>query len=187
MSTPPHDPNQPNQPAQPDQPGGPDGAGSSGSARPPAPPVPNPDPAGSGYPQPSGYDAPPPGTYSQGGYGAESYQSGQAQPPRNGLGTAALIVGILALLFGIFFFPLGFLLALVGIGLGIAGRKRAKRGEATNGGAALTGVILSVVGLLISIAAGFFVGYIFSETEDCLTQDLTQAEREQCVEDQLNN
>ena len=107
--------------------------------------------------------------------------------PRNGLGTAALVLGILAVLFGVLFFPLGFLLALAGIGVGIAGRRRATRGEATNGGAALTGLILSVVGLLIAIAAGFFVGYIFSQTEECQDQNLTRAEREQCIENELSN
>jgi hypothetical protein len=107
--------------------------------------------------------------------------------PQNGLGIAALVVGVLALLFGIFFFPLGFVLGLVGIGLGIAARKRVTRGQANNGGAALTGLVLSAIGLLIAIAFGLFVGYIFNEAKNCTEPGLSQAEQQQCLEEELGN
>lgn len=177
MSTPTGDPNDPNSPAH------------AGSGDDPAPSAGGPAPIAPGYgPAPgTGYGAPPPdaGGFGQAGYGGASDQRTSA--PRNGLGVAALIMGILAVLFGVFFFPLGFVLGLVGVGLGIAGRRRAKRGEATNGGAALTGVVLSVIGLVIAIAFGFLFGYILSEAADCTDPELSQAEQQQCLEDELGN
>jgi hypothetical protein len=71
------------------------------------------------------------------------------RPARNGLGIAALVVGILAL-FGIITVFGGILLGLVAIVLGVLGRGRAKRGEATNGGMATTGIVLGAIALLVS-------------------------------------
>ncbi len=110
--------------------------------------------------QGGGYPAPPPG---QGGYPAQGpgqygYGGAPMGRPRNGLGIAALVLGILALLTG--FFLLGGLLGIIAIILGFIGRGRAKRGEATNGGMALAGIITGLLGLLITIgiiAAGVSV------------------------------
>ena len=110
-----------------------------------------------------------------------------ASPPQNGLGIAALIVGIFAVIFGIAFFPLGFILGVVGIGLGIAGRKRAQARASHQRRGALAGLVLSIVGMLVSIAFAFFVGYIFSQTEDCAKPGLSQSEQEQCIEDKLGS
>lgn len=76
--------------------------------------------------------------------------------PRNGKGTGALVCGIL----GVFPFPItGFWLSLIAIIIGWQGYKRAERGEATNGGVALSGFILGIVGLgiqaLVSLAIAF--------------------------------
>ncbi|MDX6255353.1 MAG: hypothetical protein QOJ11_1687 [Frankiales bacterium] len=75
--------------------------------------------------------------------------------PRNGLGTAALVLGILALLSGVIL--IGAILGVVAIILGFAGRARVKRGEATNGGSAMAGILTGLVGIIIAgivIAAG---------------------------------
>jgi hypothetical protein len=75
--------------------------------------------------------------------------------PRNGLGTAALVFGILALLSGVIL--IGAILGVVAIILGFAGRARVKRGEATNGGSAMAGILTGLVGIIIAgivIAAG---------------------------------
>ena len=69
---------------------------------------------------------------------------------RNGLGTAALVLGIIALVtcwtvIG------GFVLGAVAIGLGIGGRGRAKRGEATNGGSATAGIVMGALGLILAV------------------------------------
>ena len=175
-------PTDPNDPYRPAGEGSTPGAGSGHDTPPPGP---GPEPVAAAYGTGSGYDPAPrtPEGYPPAGH--ETAHNGA--PPRNGLGTAALVVGIFAVIFGILFFPLGFVLGVVGIGLGIAGRKRAKRGEATNGGAALAGLVLSIVGVLIAIAFAFFVGYIFSKAEDCTKPGLSQSEQEQCLEDKLGS
>lgn len=70
--------------------------------------------------------------------------------PENGLGTAALIVGILAAV--ICAVPvlglLGAPLALIGLGLSIPGLMRANAGRATNRGSAIAGLVLSILALL---------------------------------------
>jgi len=99
----------------------------------------------------------------QGQYGqpGQPYQGGPGQyghggppagmRPRNGLGIAALVLGILAILTSITVVG-GVLFGLVAIVLGFIGRGRAKRGEATNGGMAMAGIITGIIGLLLSAA-----------------------------------
>ncbi|MBT2505601.1 DUF4190 and DUF4352 domain-containing protein [Streptomyces sp. ISL-98] len=76
-----------------------------------------------------------------------------AAQARNGLGTAALILGIIGALSGLipFLFWLAGILGIIALIMGLAGRGRAKRGEATNKGVALTGAILGLVSLIISV------------------------------------
>ncbi|MGY0017984.1 DUF4190 domain-containing protein [Streptomyces sp. YJ-C3] len=76
-------------------------------------------------------------------------QQPQQQIARNGLGTAALILGIIGALSGLIpiMFWLAGVLGVVALILGLTGRGRAKRGEATNKGVALAGVILAVLSL----------------------------------------
>ena len=84
-----------------------------------------------------------------------------AQPakPRNGMGTAALVFGILALL--LCWLPaVGLLLGVVAIIFGVVGRGRVKRMAATNRGAATTGLVLGVLTLVVNliISVLFFLG-----------------------------
>ena len=62
--------------------------------------------------------------------------------PRNGMGTAALVFGILALL------------AVI---LGSIGRGRVKSLQATNGGAATTGLVLGVIMLILGVITQILV------------------------------
>lgn len=81
----------------------------------------------------------------------------QGSAPQNGMGTAALVLGIL----NFFCLPLiGGILALV---FGKIGMDRADQGLATNGGIAkagfilgIVGVVLAVIGLIGSIISGVF-------------------------------
>ena len=94
-------------------------------------------------------------------------QTGSAQPlrepgyaradaaPRNGLGTAALVLGILALVTSLTVIG-GVALGIVAIVFGIIGRGRARRGEATNNGSATAGLALGAIALLLSIALVVF-------------------------------
>lgn len=67
----------------------------------------------------------------------------QARPgaPLNGMGTAALTLGIIGLL-------LGGVLSLLAVIFGAVGVSRANRGQATNKGAALWGLCLGIVGVV---------------------------------------
>jgi hypothetical protein len=73
-----------------------------------------------------------------------------ATAPRNGYGTTALVVGIVGLVFC--WVPMfGIILAGIAILFGFLGRARANRGEATNGGQAVSGAVLGSIAALIGI------------------------------------
>jgi hypothetical protein len=76
------------------------------------------------------------------------------RPARNGLGTAALVLGIVGIPLALI--PLigvvGFICGLVGTVLGAIGVVRARSGKATNFKVALAGTILSVIAMIVSIA-----------------------------------
>jgi hypothetical protein len=126
---------------------------------------PPPPPQYGGYPggYPGSYPPPPPQPY-----------AGYAPPPtapKNGLGIAALVVAIIGLftVFG------GLILGIVAIILGFIGWGRAKRGEATNGGVAIAGVVLGFLGVIVSIVAIFLVVSFFRDVGgtdyvDCLSR-----------------
>lgn len=69
---------------------------------------------------------------------------------RNGFGIAALVLGLFALLLSWTIIG-GILFGILALIFGLLGRARAKRGEATNGGMSVAGVVLGVLGLLIAI------------------------------------
>lgn len=159
-----------------------------------------------GTPQPDGPDTPaavPPG----GGagpptYGAPAYGTAAASPPpygtaaqgapRNGLGTAALILGILAVLAAITVFG-GIVFGLLAIVLGLIGRGRAKRGEATNAGVAVAGVVIGALGLLISVGLIAFGLSLFNsdsgrQYQDCLrSAGSDQAAINRCAQEFSNS
>ncbi|MCZ0731125.1 DUF4190 domain-containing protein [Mycolicibacterium iranicum] len=134
---------------------------------------------------------PPPGTY-PGGYPPQPY-GGYPPPvpvaPKNGLGTASLVVAIISLftLFG------GVVLGIVAVVLGFMGRGRVKRGEATNGGVAMAGIVLGFLSIIVSIAAFVVVGVfgvaLFNEVGgtdyiDCVNRaGSDQAAVQQCAEE----
>ncbi len=104
-------------------------------------------PPATGYPSPPPYPYPyPPGVYPPPPPGAYPGLSA----PRNGLGTAALVVAVIALI-GSFSVVGGIVGGVVAVVLGLVGRARVKRGEATNGGVALAGVILGVFAIVIGL------------------------------------
>ena len=134
---------------------------------------------------------PPPGTY-PGGYPPQPY-GGYPPPvpvtPKNGLGTASLVVAIISLftLFG------GVVLGIVAVVLGFMGRGRVKRGEATNGGVAIAGIVLGFLSIIVSIVAFVVVGVfgvaLFNEVGgtdyiDCVNRaGSDQAAVQQCAEE----
>ncbi|MEJ8280015.1 DUF4190 domain-containing protein [Pseudonocardia spirodelae] len=104
----------------------------------------------------AGYPDRPPAGGGQGWSGG-----GAAAQPRNGIGIAALVLGILAFLTGLVF--VGALFGLFAIALGIIGISRASKGLATNRGMAITGLLLGVVGVLMAVAVGVLFANLYDE------------------------
>jgi len=65
-----------------------------------------------------------------------------ADQRRNGMGIAALVVGLISLVFA------GLILGAVAIILGWIGLNRVKKGQATNQVMAMTGVVLGMAGVV---------------------------------------
>ena len=80
-------------------------------------------------------------------------QPAASSAPQNGMGTAALIMGILQ------FFCLGTIGTILAIIFGKIGMNKAEQGLATNGGAAKAGFILGIVGAVLT-AIGIVVWII---------------------------
>lgn len=113
-------------------------------APPPGPPPPYPGQVAGPYPgpYPGGYPAPPPPPY-----------AGYPPPPvapKNGLGIAALVLAIAALVFCWSVFG-GIVLGVCAVIIGIGARVRVKRGEATNGGVAVAGIALGALAIVVSL------------------------------------
>jgi membrane-bound ClpP family serine protease len=126
------------------------------------------------------------------GYGGGYYP---ARPRRNGMGTAALILGILALVLVvlILFAPLGAFLGLLAVIFGIVGMVRAGRGEADNRGQAITGLVTGAVALVIGLILAISIGTFFAANVNefrrfgrCMQNASGQAERDACAR-QLSN
>lgn len=111
---------------------------------------------------------------------------GSTNGVRNGLGTAAMVLGIIGVItcwtvIG------GIILGLLAIVLGAIARRRVERGEATNGGVALSGVILGLVGLVLAVAlVALGATFVFhhkkaiSNLESCDRNATTQAQKNRC-------
>ncbi|MFE6049917.1 DUF4190 domain-containing protein [Kitasatospora sp. NPDC056446] len=82
-----------------------------------------------------------------------------AQAPSNGLGIAAMVLGIVGTVLAlvVILFWLSWLPSLLALIFGLIGLRYVRKGVATNRGMALAGVILGVTGLLVSAGAGVFV------------------------------
>ncbi|MET7569943.1 DUF4190 domain-containing protein [Streptomyces sp. NPDC005492] len=138
-----------------------------------APPAP-------GYGQPGtppglpSYGAPTYGPpHAPGGYGYPGYPQGYGWPgmpmaPQNNMGTAAMVLGILSCclfcIYGIVSLGLG----ITAIVLGVKGKKRADRGEATNRGQAQAGLITGIVGTVLGVItiAAMIIGIAFAVKHD---------------------
>ena len=131
----------------------------------PSGPTPPPPPSQYGA-YPSSYPPPPPSQYG-------AYPSGYLPPPpqpysgftpppigpRNGLGVAALVIAIIALLSVVG----GVVLGVVAIILGFLGLGRARRGEATNGGVAVAGIVLGLVSIIEAVVVIALAVWGFNE------------------------
>lgn len=152
---------------------------------------------GAGYPPPGGYGqpptqppygqppygAPPYGTPDQPRYGAP-YGSPGGATRRNGMGTAALVLGIVGLVLSLF--VLGAVPGVLAIIFGFIGRGRARRREATNGGAALAGIITGMLAVVIAASilalVSSLIGPELRKYRDCLSGAQTGEQNSACQE-----
>jgi hypothetical protein len=118
-------------------------------------------------------------------------EPGAAAGRRNGMGIAALVLGIAAV---VLFWTLvgGVVLGILGLVLGIIGFRRGRRGEATNGTMSLVGAILGALGLLgsavvIGLGVSLFTSDEFHNLQDCLQHAQSGAEQQQCQKDFRND
>lgn len=105
-----------------------------------------------------------------------------ARTGRNGLGTAALVVGIISIV-TCWVWYVGGVLAILAIVFGMIGRQRAARGEATNRGGATAGLVTGIIGLVATIAVTIaLVAFINSPTGKCLQNNTgNSSAQQQCV------
>jgi hypothetical protein len=108
--------------------------------------------------------------------------------PRNGLGTAALVLGIVGFLLSIV--VLGGLLGIVAVILGIVALGRVRRGEATNRGSAIAGIVLGALAVLLTgvlvVASATFISENkeeFDNLDDCLDEADSDSERDDCADE----
>ncbi|MEW2286280.1 DUF4190 domain-containing protein [Streptomyces sp. NPDC047841] len=73
---------------------------------------------------------------------------GMQPPPSNGMGTASLVLGIVSTV-GFVLWPIALAMSILALILGGLGRRKANRGEATNPGVALAGIICGAAGIVL--------------------------------------
>ncbi|MGW8064417.1 DUF4190 domain-containing protein [Streptomyces ziwulingensis] len=99
----------------------------------------------------------PGGPGAPGGYGYPGYPQGYGWPgvpaaPQNGMGTAAMVLGILACCLFCLYGVVSLVLGVLAVVFGIKGRRRAEEGLASNHGQAQAGFVMGIVGIVLGIA-----------------------------------
>jgi hypothetical protein len=114
--------------------------------------------------------------------GRPPFGTAPAAPTRNGLGTAAVVVGLLSLPAAITVIG-GALAGLIAVVLGVQARRRVRTAEADNGGAATAGIVLGCLGLAATlVAVAVWVTLLRSDTGQDLVQCLSSAPDQAAVE-----
>jgi hypothetical protein len=108
----------------------------------------------------------------------QPYAPGQVpgmRPARNGLGIAALVLGIIGSVSGLipFLFWLAGILGVIALILGLAGRGRAKRGEASNKGVATFGAVLGLVSLILSVVGAVLLFKAVDDVVDDINKEVS--------------
>ncbi|CAM5360004.1 hypothetical protein STENM223S_08993 [Streptomyces tendae] len=118
---------------------------------------------------------------------ADSAQSYSTAGRGNGLAVAALVLGILAVLF---FWTVigGAVLGLLALIFGIIGARRARGGRAPRGKMSVIGAVLGALGLvasivIIAIGASILNSDEFKDFDDCVQHADSQSERDACADD----
>jgi multisubunit Na+/H+ antiporter MnhB subunit len=123
-------------------------------------------------------------------YGEYGHQYTAPDAPverRNGLGVAALVLGLAGL--ALFWTVVGgIVLGLLALLLGILGYRRKKHGLATNGAMAIIGAVAGILAVIssaivLAVGASFLNSSEFKSYTDCIEHANTEAERNQCSKD----
>jgi uncharacterized membrane protein len=77
--------------------------------------------------------------------------------PSNGMGVTSMVLGIVGVVF-LCFWPLAILLGILAIIFGAVGLQKAKRGEATNKGMAMAGLICGICAIVLPIVLVVIIG-----------------------------
>jgi Domain of unknown function (DUF4190) len=126
-------------------------------------------------------------------YGTYGSMPPQAQPVRpvsgGGMATAALVFGILAVITS-FTLIGGVLLGLLAVIFGVIGLRRANRGLAFGRGRAIAGILLGLLGIVVSAALIAFGLSVFNSKEgkdlqSCLKKAGTSQSQIQQCQDQF--
>ncbi|MFF9017989.1 DUF4352 domain-containing protein [Streptomyces sp. NPDC014870] len=110
-----------------------------------------------------------------------SYDTQIPQAPhvamRNGLGTAALTLGIIGTVSGLIplLFWLAGILGLIALILGLVGRGRVKRGLANNKGVTTTGAVLGLAALILSVVGAVITFTAVSDAVDEIKKEVDAA------------
>ncbi|MEU2544935.1 DUF4190 domain-containing protein [Streptomyces roseolus] len=155
----------------------------------PPPPVAPGGPAAYGAPAPPpgyGHPAAPPAAYGYPPAGPSAYGYPPAHPAAygpmpgqyNAMGTAGMVLGIIGTCLFWFYGVPSIVLGILALIFGILGRKRARRGEATNGAAATAGIVLGIVSVVLGAALIALLVWALlrmEEYEDTDVQESTSA------------
>ncbi|MEU9376469.1 DUF4352 domain-containing protein [Streptomyces sp. NPDC048255] len=155
----------------------------------PAPQAPAPAPAPSPFapPGPAPAPAPPAGGAGYGvpanpwaqpgaGYGGAPFPGyPQTAPATNGLAIAALVLGVLGVLGGVtpFLFWVGALLGLTGLGLGVGGFVKARKG-APRKAMAVTGIVLGFLSLAATTGGYYITAALVKEVDKNLDKEFSE-------------
>lgn len=129
-----------------------------------------------------GYPPPPPPPYANAAYGPYT------AAPRNGMGTTALVLGIVGLLTS-WSVVGGLLFGLGAVACGVIGRNRVKEGLADNAVVAGAGIALGALATVLAVVfvfvvIGFYRQVGFSDYTTCMTRaGQDQNAQSTCVQD----
>ncbi|MGX1272665.1 DUF4190 domain-containing protein [Streptomyces phaeoluteigriseus] len=121
-------------------------------------------PGGHGVPGGPGHGGGPsygggPGHAGTPGYGGAPAYYGWAAPqpgPSNGMGMAAMILGIVSAV-GFCLWPVAIITGVLALVFGLIGRAKANRGEAANPGQALAGIICGAAGMVLGVGLAVLI------------------------------
>jgi hypothetical protein len=141
---------------------------------------------------PGGYPYPPPPPQPYSGYPPPPLA------PKNGLGIAALVLAVVALV-SVWSVAGGIVLGLAAVIIGLVAWGRVKRGEANNGAVAIAGVVLGALALIVGLAfiaiwmalwrdvgGGDYIGCMQKAQSDRIKQQQCAEQFRENVQDRLS-